>query len=179
MTAPNWHQRRLSQLCRGCPVAPDGDGAGGDGISHDSAHGRLIPAQTPTGALNLLGHELFGEAYHTLSLVLVASKQLCSHCRLGWFQPHPCWITRPRRIHAVAIGRMRPGQQTSRLVLLLSSPSHAFSNQTAFIFGDSSTNLSQQLIVGIMTHGLIDKLDVATPTFEFLNQEHLMHIIAG
>jgi len=35
------------------------------------------------------------------------------------------------------------------------------------------------LIVGILAHGTIDKLDLASSSFQFLNQEHLMDKVAG
>ena len=37
----------------------------------------------------------------------------------------------------------------------------------------------QELIVRIVTHESIDKLHLASRSFEFLHQQHLMHIVAS
>jgi hypothetical protein len=39
--------------------------------------------------------------------------------------------------------------------------------------------LQEQLIMGVVTHGTLDKLDPTAALGEFIDQEHLMHIIAG
>jgi len=73
---------------------------------------------------------------------------------------------------------MRPGQQPTRLILLPASPPHALGDQTAFIFGHRPADLQQQLIMGILAHGMIGKLHLAPGVLELFQQEHLMHIVA-
>jgi hypothetical protein len=65
------------------------------------------------------------------------------------------------------------------LILLSPSPSHPLSNQASFIFGHRSTDLEQELIVRILAHGPVDKLDLAPSLFKFLHQEHLMDVVAS
>jgi hypothetical protein len=57
--------------------------------------------------------------------------------------------------------------------------SHAESLQVALVFGDGPSDLQQQLIVRILAHRSLDKLDQAAVFFQFLDQEHLMDILAG
>jgi len=65
------------------------------------------------------------------------------------------------------------------LILLAPSSPHPLSDQTPFIFSDSPTNLQQELIVRVLTHGSIDTFYLASSSFEFLNQEHLMDRVAS
>ena len=74
---------------------------------------------------------------------------------------------------------MCPGQQTASLILLQASTPHAFGTQTPFVLSHRPSNLYEQLIVGILAHGTIDKLDLAACLFQFLDQEHLMDIVAS
>src|SRR5262245_4805169 len=80
-------------------------------------------------------------------------------------------------IHPEAVRWMGPGQQSSGLIFLEPTSSHAFSNQASFILGDRSANLAQKLIVRILAHGPIHKLDLAAPLFELLHKQHLMDIV--
>ena len=60
----------------------------------------------------------------------------------------------------------------------LAPPSHALGNQGALVLGHGGANLQQQLIMRIITHGPLDKLDPTATLGEFIDQEHLMHIVA-
>jgi hypothetical protein len=62
---------------------------------------------------------------------------------------------------------------------LETTPPHAVGNQVAFVFGNSPSNLQQQLIVRILAHRSLDKLDLAPAFFQFLNQEHLVDILTS
>jgi hypothetical protein len=57
----------------------------------------------------------------------------------------------------------------------LAAPAHPLGNQNPLIFRYCPTDLQQQLIVWILTHGSIQKLDLATGPFELFHEQHLMN----
>jgi hypothetical protein len=61
---------------------------------------------------------------------------------------------------------------------LQTASSHTVSDQVALVFGHRSTDLQQQLIVRILAHRSLDKLNQATAFLQFLDQEHLMDKLA-
>ncbi len=52
-------------------------------------------------------------------------------------------------------------------------------DQVALVFGHRSADLQHELVVGILAHRPLEKLDLAATFFQFLNQEHLIDILAG
>ena len=89
----------------------------------------------------------------------IPGKHLLHYRGLDGVQPHPAGITGALGIEQIAIGGARPGQQLATAQLGLAPPSHALGNQGAFILGHGSANLQEQLIMGIVTHRPLDKLD--------------------
>jgi len=59
----------------------------------------------------------------------------------------------------------------------LASSSHALGKQGPLVLGHGGADLSQQLIMRIITHGPLDKLDATASLGEFVDQEHLMHLV--
>jgi hypothetical protein len=39
--------------------------------------------------------------------------------------------------------------------------------------------LQEQLVLGVVRHGTVEKLDHTAETLQLLQQEHLVHIVAG
>ena len=124
-------------------------------------------------------YQMFGDPFQALSLLQVTGKEVCNDSDLGWLQADSRRVTRTRWIDAETVGWARPGKQSTCLILLSPSPSHPLSNQASFILGNRSTDLEQELIVRILAHGPIDKLDLAPSLFKFLHQEHLMNVVAS
>src|SRR5712692_1522412 len=89
-----------------------------------------------------------------------------------------CWITRAVRIEPIAIGWTTPRKQRSGAKLLLPTSTHPISNQGPLILGDGPSDLQEQLIMRILAHRTIDKLDPTARSLQFFQQEHLMHILA-
>ena len=52
-------------------------------------------------------------------------------------------------------------------------------DQVALVFGHRSADLQHELVVGILAHRSLEKLDLAATFFQFLDQEHLIDILAG
>lgn len=68
----------------------------------------------------------------------------------------------------VGVGRAGPGEQDARTQLRKPTPAHALRNEGALVRGDRTANLEQQVVVGILTHGVVEKLHQAALTFQFL-----------
>jgi hypothetical protein len=63
--------------------------------------------------------------------------------------------------------------------LRLTATPHPVRDQGALILGHRSPDLEEELIVWVLTHGPVQKLDLTAPLGEFVHEEHLMHIVAG
>jgi len=81
-------------------------------------------------------------------------------------------------VQKIAIWSHCPGEQKTTAELCAPTTTHAFSDQAPFIFSNSSTDLEQQLVMGILTHGTLQKLDLTTQILELLNEQYLMDVIA-
>lgn len=51
-------------------------------------------------------------------------------------------------------------------------------DQVALVFSHCSADLQHELVVGILAHRSLEKLDLAATFFQFLDQEHLIDILA-
>ena len=88
-------------------------------------------------------------------------------------------ITGALGIHDRPIGGDAPGQQLPTAPRRLAATSHPVGDQGAFILGHGTPDLEQELIVRVLTHRPVQALDLTAPLGEFVNEEHLMHIVAG
>jgi hypothetical protein len=61
----------------------------------------------------------------------------------------------------------------------LTPPSRAPRYQRPFVFAHSSADVPQQLIMRVLAHRPLDALDPTVHAFQFLQQHHVMHVIAG
>jgi hypothetical protein len=56
---------------------------------------------------------------------------------------------------------------------------HPVGDQDSFVLCHGAADLQQQLVVGVIAHGVFQKADL-TPHFgQFVDEQHLMHIVAG
>jgi hypothetical protein len=67
----------------------------------------------------------------------------------------------------------------ARPIFLESPAAHALGNQGAFVFGHGPPDLEQELVMGVLAHGVLDELDDTAAAFQFLQQEDLMDIFTG
>src|SRR5437764_7741905 len=102
-----------------------------------------------------------------LSFRQIEGKHLRHTSRFSLLYPHSCWITRPLRIEPIAIGWTTPRQQRSSSELLLPTTTHPLSNQGSLVFGDSPADLQEQLIMRILAHRTVDKLDLTACSLQF------------
>ena len=101
------------------------------------------------------------------------------HGRLDRIDPHPARIAGAVGIQEIAIGGAAPGQELATAEFGLAPPPHPLGNQDAFILRDRSPNVEQELIMRVITHGTLEKLDATAALGEFVDEEHLMHIVTG
>jgi hypothetical protein len=96
----------------------------------------------------------------------------------GGLDPDPCGVTRALEPQPIAVRRHAPGQQQPCLQLVQAAATHPFCDKHALVLSDRTANLQQELVVRILAHRAIEKLDVAARPFELLQQEHLVDIVA-
>ena len=81
-------------------------------------------------------------------------------------------------IELVAEGGSAPRQQMACPQMGEAAPAHPVADQGALILSDRPTNLQQQLVVRVLPHGPLNKLDAAAMRLEFLNEHGLVHVLA-
>ncbi len=166
----DWSQSGLPMLCSGDSIATNIDGSCVNRIAQDATHRGSIPAQLPCGSGNFLFKQGLGQPDQTLVFLLISLEQIRHHSSLRRFHPHTCRVTRMLGIDPIAIRRGGPGQQEYHSKLLLTTASHAFSDQAAFVFGYRATDLDQQLVMRIVARRLIEKLDLASTFFKLFHE---------
>jgi hypothetical protein len=62
------------------------------------------------------------------------------------------------------------------LQLAQASSPHAFGNKRALILGDRTTDLQQEVVMGILAHGAIQERDLTAVALQLLEQQHLVDI---
>ena len=129
------------------------------------------PTSLAPGRCDAQLQQIFGHSHKCLMLMAVAAKHLLDHRPFRRLNLDTRGIARPIRMHPIAIGWDRPGKQDTGAQLHLPPPSHAFRHQRAFIFCHGATHWRQEVVMGIVAEGLIEKVDLASITLE-LFQEH-------
>ena len=82
-------------------------------------------------------------------------------------------------IEQVPIRSTAPGKKLPAAQLCKASSSHPVGNQLTFILGDGASYLEQELVMRVITHGTVNKDDLAATLMEFLDQEDLMNVLAS
>jgi hypothetical protein len=61
----------------------------------------------------------------------------------------------------------------------LATAAHSLGDQGAFVLRHSAANLEEQVVMWIIIHGAIDKLNPTAALGEFVDQKHLVDIVTG
>jgi hypothetical protein len=93
--------------------------------------------------------------------------------------PQTLGITGALGIQDIAVGGHTPGQQLPTAQFGLPATPHPVGEQGAFILGHCSPDLEEKLLVRVLTHRSLQKLDLTAPLGEFLDEEHWLHLVAG
>ena len=149
--------------------------------AENAPHRGDIPAWSPAWRRDVIVGETLG---HTIEGgrclgVGIPRKDLGDHRGFDGIEPQTLGITGALGIHDRAVGGDAPGQPLPTAQLGLPATSHPVGDQGAFRLGHCPPDLEQKLIVRILTHGSVQELDLTAPLGEFIDEEHLMHIVAG
>ena len=173
----NGNQGRVPATRLRRTTASDVDGSRVDGISENASHGRLIPSRFSGRTRRYPGSSSVG--FPPLSSFLLAGSVRTGPPRLPLLlaPDGPLLVTGMDWIHPEGVRRMSPRQQSPSLIFLEPPSAHPLGDQAPFILGHRPANLEEQLIVGILAHGPIHELNLASPLFELLHEQHLMDIV--
>ena len=80
-------------------------------------------------------------------------------------------------IDLVPINWLGPGQQYPSSVFSLTPATHPVSNQGAFVLGNRTSDLQNQLVMGVLTDRAIQKFHLTTIFLPFFQQQHLVNIV--
>jgi len=156
---------------------------GGTSISRraqNAAHRGDVPAQTAARGRNLPLTQGFRNPvqrrWHLR--ISVPGKNLLDNLGFDRIQPDSTGITWALRIQNVAIRRRRPRQQGPAAQFGLAPPAHPLGDQAPFVLRDGTANLQQELVVRVITHRSIQELNLTAPALHFIDQQHLMHVLA-
>jgi hypothetical protein len=122
--------------------------------------------------------ELHGEVHQRAARLAIQGKQFGNDGSLGRIKRDAARVARPVRVQARAVRRIGPRQQQAGAQLGEPAATHAFGNQRALVLGYSPADLQQQMVVGVVAHGSVQELGGAAKMSPFLQQHHLMHVVA-
>ena len=122
----------------------------------------------------------FGQLIQTGAIlgISIPGEELTDDRRFSFVDAHPVWIPRMFRIQEIPIRLARPRQQLSGLHLAQLPSAHPLADQRLLILGHRPADLQHQLIVGIITHRTIQKLDDTAVSLQLLQNHHLVHEVA-
>jgi hypothetical protein len=110
---------------------------------------------------------------------VVPRKNLGDHRGFDGIAPQTLGIAWALGVHDIAVGGHTPGPPLPAAPFGLAATSPPVGDQGAFILGHGPPDLEQELIVRILTHGPVQERDFTAPLGAFVDEEHLMHIVAG
>ena len=178
---PHWAPGGAADACRHRAGAFAVGGARVDRRTEDTPHRGDIPAWSPAWRRDLVVGQTLGHAIKGGRRLGIGRprKDLGDHRGFDRIEPQALGITGALGIHDIPIRGDTPGQQLTTAPLRLAATSHPVGDQGAFILGHGTPDLEQELIVRILTHGLVQELDLTAPLGEFRDEEALMDIVAG
>jgi len=169
---------RTSHARRSRPSAAGIDLTGIRRIGQNAANRGRIPAFHALRRREPQRLHTLGQPKQAGLIFRIPGEHLLDHGRFRLIHLHAGWIPGTIRVYPIAIWSSRPRQQDPRPQLGLTPAAHPFGNQRAFIFRHGPADLQQQLIMGIVTHRTVEKLNFATRMFKFFQQHHLLDIVA-
>jgi hypothetical protein len=99
------------------------------------------------------------------------------HGSLDWVKAYAAGSARAGGIKPRAIGGASPRKKLAPAPLGLAPAAHALGNQGPLGLGPGGADVSQELLMGIITQGPLATLDTAATWGEVIAQEHLRHLV--
>jgi hypothetical protein len=110
--------------------------------------------------------------------ISIPSENLSYNIGFDRIYPNSARVSGLFRIQDIPIRSACPWQQRASSKFGLTPPSHSIGNQVTLVFGHCSTDLQQQLVMGIiLLHRTFQKLDVTSQFFQFFDQQNLMNVL--
>jgi putative transposase len=175
-------QGRFAPSCRDWPGTPTVGHANIRRRMQNAPNRGWIPAFTSSRRRDLLFVQLFDNPVHRDRgfRVSIPGKDLPNNGRFDRVNPYLTRISGALRVQDISVRRSGPRQKAPGSKFGLPPTPHSLSNQVAFIFSHRSTDLKQELVVGIiLLHWAFQKLDLTTQFFHFLDQQNLMYIFTS
>ncbi|MCZ7568888.1 MAG: hypothetical protein M5U01_09925 [Ardenticatenaceae bacterium] len=149
-------------------------------VAEDIVNGGRVPAVRPLRRRDVVIAQPLGDLVQGARLrrIGIPGKALGHHGCFDRVKAHAARIARSLRIEDVPVRGDAPRQELAAAQFRLPATAHALGNQAALIFGHRPTDLQQQLIVRVIRHRPLQKLDRAPHLIEFINNEHLMDRVA-
>jgi len=179
LALPRTHrlERRFPVLGRHPLRAVGIGGPGVDRVLQDPAHRGGIPARLPRGRDNLVLGQPFGHRIQGGPVLQIPFEHLLHYGGFKLLHPQPVGVAGPLGIDPITERRADPRQQLPGLQFGQPPPPHPVGDQRAFVFGYRPPDLQQQLIMRVLTHGPLQEFHLAAMPAQFLNEQHLMHIL--
>ena len=169
----------LSGCHRMCPL---GIGRAGVGwILQDTPDTGYIPALTAAGCGDAVVRKTFGNGVqaHLLFQIGIPGEDLPDDSGFHFIHPYPARVTGTFHIQDVAIGWLGPGQELPGTQFHQPSTAHTLGDQSPLVFGHSTSDLQDQLVMGIIAHRTIQELNTTAMALQFFQDQSLMDVLAG
>jgi hypothetical protein len=160
-------QRRLAVAGRHAAGAVAISGPGVGRVLQDAPHTRHIPAWLAGGCEHAQLGEAQGNSMHGGSGLKIPREHLLDDGGGGRVEAQAGGIARMLGIKVVAKGCAAPWQELACPQGGQAPATHPVTDQRALVLGDRPANLQQQLVVRILTHRPLHKLDGAAMGLEF------------
>ena len=122
--------------------------------------------------------EVKGELHQRGPRLAIHGKQLGHHSGFGRVGCHTRRVARPVRAQTVAVGRIGPRQERAGAQLGKPTAAHSLGDQRALILSYGAPDLQQQMVVRVVAHGPVQELGCAAGTSPFLQEHHLVDVVA-
>src|SRR5712692_3992600 len=114
-----------------------------DGIGQNATHRRQTPGVLAFRSWDAQLRQVLSQVVQSMSLPQIVGKHLGHMGRFDFLQTDSSWIAWMIRVKSIAIGWPTPRQHRARSKFLQATSAHPFSDEAAFILGDSSPNLQE------------------------------------
>jgi hypothetical protein len=147
------------------------------GISQDTSCGCCVPVFATLGCRDTHFIQMLDQSVEGSVFLQIKCKHLTHDRRFRFVDRNFGRISGVIWIDLKPINRFSPRQQNPGPVFSLTPATHPVSNQGTFVFRNRTSDLQNQLVMGILADRTIQKLDLTTIFLPFFHQQHLVNIV--
>ena len=155
------------------------DGAGGRRVRQDATDGRHPPVLLPARGSDAPVVQALHHGHERPPLVGVPAEQVGHHRRVGRVGADAGRVPRAVRVGAIAERRPRPRQHLPAPQLVQPAAAGALGDERPLVLGDGPADVEQQLVLRVVGQRAIDELHPAPVPRQLLQQQDLVHVVAG